>query len=135
MANNLMLSVSEDFNIEAFADTLAEQYQSKGFQVRVTKMKNGARIIFDKNCGGINMILGMGQGITANCTLQANNKGENLLSVNFSDSEWTGKIIGAVVGWFICFLPVITAIIGTLKQISLPKDIGNDIEMIVNTQQ
>ena len=54
----------------------------------------------------------------------------NTVSVNFSDGDWTGKIIGFVVGWFLCFIPCITAAIGTARQLSLPKSIGNDATMI-----
>lgn len=128
MANNFMVNVSENFDIEAMANEVAERYQTKGFNVRVLKMKKGVKIIFDKNCGGINMILGMGVGITANCMLSG--KENDTLNVSFSDGDWTGKIVGCVIGWCVCLIPVITAIIGISKQLSLPRDISNDIQMI-----
>ena len=57
---------------------------------------------------------------------------DGVLTINFSDGDWTGKIIGLCVGWFICFVPFITAIIGCVKQSQLPKKIGNDAMMIAS---
>lgn len=128
MANTLMINVPPNFDMNVFAQRLASSYQSKGFTVNVMTMHNGARIQFDKNCGGINMLLGMGKGITATCILQGNG-----LVVNYSEAEWTGKIIGFAVGWFLCFVPFITAIIGSIGQYSLPGEINNEINMIVNS--
>lgn len=52
------------------------------------------------------MLLGLGQGITVNISLN-----QNLLSVNYADGDWIGKIIGLAVGWILCFVPFITAVI------------------------
>lgn len=132
MANNFMVNVSENFDIEEMANEVAQRYQAQGFRVTVLKMKKGAKITFDKNCGGINMLLGMGLGISANCMLTG--KENDTLSITFSDGDWTGKIIGCLVGWFLCFIPIITAIIGICKQSSLPNQIGTDIQMIASEQ-
>ena len=51
--------------------------------------------------------------------------------INFSDAEWTGKVVGLVIGWMFCLIPFIIAIIGCLRQLELPTSIGNDIQMIV----
>ncbi len=130
MASNFSVNVEPDFNIEALGEEMVERYQAKGFKVRLLKMKKGVKLVFDKNCGGINMILGMGQGISATCTISG--KENDTLNVNFSDGDWTGKIIGCIVGWFVCFVPVITAVIGICKQLSLPGEIGDDIQSIVS---
>lgn len=130
MANTLMLNVPQGFDITAMGERLRETYQAKGFNVNLMTMNNCVKLQFDKNCGGINMLLGLGKGITATCTAQ----GDSLI-VNYSDGDWTGKIIGLCVGWFLCFIPFITAIVGCVGQNSLPKDINNDITMIVNSMQ
>ena len=129
MANTLMTNVTENFNLQAMAEEIKEKYQAKGFTVTVMTQKNGVRLKFDKKCGGINMLLGLGQGITATCMLQGKEK-DNLI-VNFSDGDWTGKIIGLIAGWFLCLIPFVTAIIGSIKQSSLPKEISDDILMLV----
>ena len=133
MANNFMCNIEENFDIQAMVNELVQQYQAKGFNVRVLTMKNGVKVTFDKKCGGINMLLGLGQGITATCMVQGKEK--DLLSVTFSDGDWLGKIIGLIAGWFLCMIPFITALIGVFKQLSLPKDISNDIQMIVSEAQ
>ena len=60
---------------------------------------------------------------------ESNRQGEETLIVSFSDGDWTSKIIGFAVGLFCC-IPFVTAIIGTLRQLSLPKDIENDITVL-----
>lgn len=52
------------------------------------------------------------------------------LTVNV-DSEWTNKIIAVAVGWFVCFIPVITGIVGAVNQLSLPDKIFTAVNMNV----
>ena len=127
MANNFMVNVKPDFDLEAFAKKLTDTYQAKGFSVNTVSVNNMQTITLDKNTGGINMLLGMGLGIKATCFVN-----NNTLSINYSDGDWTGKIIGFVAGWFLCLIPFITAIIGTVNQLSLPKKINDDASMIVS---
>lgn len=125
MANSVMLKVNPSFDLEAFSNQLADAYRAKGFAVNVTTFDGSSIITFDKNTGGINMLLGMGEGIKATCTMN-----NDSLTINFSDGDWTGKIIGLAVGWIVCFVPFITAIVGCVKQTSLPKSIANDATVL-----
>ena len=120
-----MLKVGPAFNLEVFSNQLADTYRAKGFAVNVASFNGSSVITFDKNTGGINMLLGMGEGIKATCTLN-----NDSLIINFSDGDWTGKIVGLLVGWFLCLVPFITAIVGCVKQTSLPKSISNDATML-----
>lgn len=128
MADSLMINVKEGFDVKQLEQKLGDTYRAKGFTVNTMSLENGFRMKFDKGCGGINMLLGMGKGITAMCTVMNNN-----LIVNYSDADWTGKIIGLVAGWFLCWIPCVTAIIGCVGQSSLPKEINNDITMLANS--
>lgn len=128
-----MINISESFDIEAFAEKITELYQGTGYSVRTLKMKNGVKITVEKSVGGINMLLGMGQGITATCTLHGKEK--DTISVNFSDGDWTGKIVGLIVGWFLCWIPCVTAIIGIVKQTGLEKKLKSDIEMALSDSE
>lgn len=130
MASNFSMNVSQDFNIGEFTEAISQQYQAQGFNVRVLKMNNSTKIVFDKGCGGMNTLLGLGQGISATCSLMGKDK--DMLSVSFSDADWTGKIVGLAVGWIICFIPFITALIGLFRQLSLPKNIASDMQMILS---
>ncbi len=133
MANeDFITNIPENFDLTVLADTLTQQYQMKGYVVRTVNMGGSVQIIFDKKTGGINNLLGMGEGITATCSIQGKN--QEMLSVNFSNADWTGKIVGLVVGWFLCLVPFITAIIGTTRQLALPKDIANSIRIAANSQ-
>ncbi len=128
MADNLMINVDESLSITELAEQLAGIYRNKGFSVVVTNLKNGAStLVFDKGVGGINLLLGMGLGITA--TMTRNN---GMLAVIYSDAEWMGKVIGLGVGWFLCLVPFLTAIVGSVKQLGLAKEINKDITMLAN---
>ena len=79
-------------------------------------------------CGGANYLFGLGQGITATLTVQ-----KQTLMVTYSDAEWTGKIIGIAVGWFLCLIPFITGIIGAVRQSKLPDTITADIQCLISS--
>ena len=127
MATSTMINVGANFNLSAFAQQLSATYQQKGFTVQVADMGNSVSIIFDKGTGGINMVLGLGLGVTANCVVT-----NGTLIINYTNAEWTGKIIGLAIGWLLCLIPFITAIIGCIQQSGLPKEIGNDAMMIAS---
>ncbi len=130
MAETFMLNVSEDFNLYALTQQLADMYRAKGFTVNIVNFNESIILEFDKGVGGINMILGMDLGIKATFTVTG-----NTLMVNYSDAAWTGKIIGLCVGWFICLVPFITAIIGSVNQSKLPKEINTAITMLSTQPQ
>lgn len=126
-----MLNIPPNFDLNQMTTRVKDQFMSQGFSVSAAMVsKNSSRIVLDKGCGGINMLLGMGQGITATCTING-----NCLYVNYSDGDWTGKIIGLAVGWLLCLIPFITAIIGCCTQAGLPKKVSNEISMIVSSMQ
>lgn len=127
MASTLMINVSQNFSMDIFTQKLADTYRAKGFNIAVANMNGSSIITFDKGVGGINMLLGLGQGIKATCALMG-----NTLTINYSDGDWTGKIIGLVIGWFLCLIPAITAIVGCVKQSSLPKNINTDATAIIS---
>lgn len=133
MANNFMVNVSKNFDLDSMTTKITEMYQAKGFSVRTFKMKNGIKITVEKGVGGINMLLGMGQGITATCMLSGKEK--DTLSVNLSNGDWMGKIIAIVAGFFLCFVPIVTGVVGIVRQTNLQKDIENDLQMAINEDE
>lgn len=126
MADSFMANVPSNFDMNNFVQALRDTYMAKGFSVNAMGMGNTARIVFDKGCGGINMLLGLGKGITANCMFQ-----NGMLIINYTDADWTSKIVGLCVGWFLCLIPFITSIVGCINQSGLTKEINNDITMIL----
>ena len=126
MADSLMLNVPQDFNLDELTQQLSDMYRAKGFTVNVANLNNSVIMDFDKGVGGINMLLGLDLGIKATFSINNGN-----LIVNYSNAAWTGKIIGLCVGWFICLVPFVTAIVGAIKQSKFPKDINNDITMLI----
>lgn len=125
MATPLMFNVAPSFNMSVFAEQLATSYRSQGYIVNVMYFPDRVSIKFEKDTGGINTVLGLGEGITAHCTLN-----NGMLYINYSDEEWTSKIIGFCVGWFVCMVPLITAVVGTVKQLDLSKKISAEATRI-----
>lgn len=127
MADNLVLNVDKELDVNHLAEELAETYRGQGFTVTVLKLKDDScSLVFDKATGGINNLLGMGLGIKATMILK-----NGILNVTYSDADWTGKIIGLTAGWFVCLIPGITAAIGALKQMKLPQEISTNITALV----
>ena len=124
---SFMASVSQDFDVQNLADELVQNYAARGYVARAIKMKNGARVTIEKGRGGINTILGLSEGVT----VTLNKQGAETLVANFGDADWVSKIIGFAVG-LICCIPFITALVGTVRQLSLPKSIENDIAAMVS---
>lgn len=131
MANDsFMVNVSDSFNFETFSEEVTRQYRMKGYQINALQMKGAVKFVISKNLGGINTVLGMGEGITATCTLTG--KENDMLSVTFTDAEWTSKIIACAIGWVVCLIPFITGIVGISRQSSLSKNLTNDLQLIAN---
>ncbi len=125
----LMLNVIDHYDVQMLCVKLRDLYISKGFQVTMAPVGfNMFRLQLEKDCGGLNTLLGLGKGIAVTLSLQG-----NCLMVNYSDAEWTSKVVGLVVGWFLCLVPFITALVGCVGQSNLPGEINNDIMMLVNT--
>ena len=121
-----MISINPDFDMNEMVDQLTQMYRSKGFEVTAVQMGNGISVKFSKDEDGIKKFVGLGLEITANFTVN-----NNTLMINFSNAEWTSKIIGLAVGWFLCLVPFITAAYGAFQQSELPKKIANDIQMLL----
>lgn len=129
MSDAFMINVRDNFNLGQYCQNVAMFYQNQGFNVNVALMSpTNAQICFEKDLGGINTILGLGVGQKANLVLNG-----NTLTCAFFDAEWTSKIIGVVIGWFLCLIPLVTGIIGIVKQSDLPKKLKNDMTMIATT--
>lgn len=127
MADTLILNVTDGFDLNTLAEKLRDSFQGQGFNATLAVLsEKSARLILDKKCGGINMLLGLGLGITVNLSLNG-----DMLYVNYTDGDWMGKIIGVAVGWILCWIPFITAIIGGIRQLGFSKSISTEITMIL----
>lgn len=126
MADTKMIPIGDDFDLHSMVEELLQTYRGKGFDVQAMQMGNGVSITFSKDDDGIKKFVGLALGIKANITIN-----KNTLMINFSDAEWTGKIIAIAVGWFLCLVPAAIGVYGVVKQSELPKTIANDIQMVV----
>lgn len=127
MSDTVMFPAPPNLDIQDLVGRITQMYQAKGFAVMAMPVGAGASIDFRKDDSGIKKYIGLALGIKANIMPQDGN-----LIVNFTDAEWTGKIVGLAVGWVFCLIPFITAIVGCVNQSGLPQSIGNDIRMLVS---
>lgn len=126
MAQPMFLNVPEGFDMGVFAQKMTDAWQQKGYIVQSAVTETTAVLTINKGLGGINTVLGLGEGVTANCSLA-----DGRLIINFINEEWTSKIIACIVGWFCCFIPLVTGIVGIVRQINLPKNISADAQLYV----
>lgn len=127
MADSRMIPIGPGFDMQAMISQVVQMYQAKGFTVSVMAFGGGVSIDFRKDDEGIKKYVGLALGIKANITVS-----NGTMMVDFTDAEWTGKIVGMAVGWFLCLIPFIIALVGCFKQSELPKTIANDIQMVVS---
>ena len=127
MASNAMINVKPTFEMEVFANKLADTYRSKGYRVNVMPVNGNCSITIEKGTEGLNNLIGLGEKIRVNCT-----HNDNFLTLSFTDAAWGGKIIALAVGWVLCCIPFITGIMGCIRQSSLPKNIESDAMMIAS---
>ena len=126
MSDSRMIPIGPDFDMQAMVAQIVQMYQAKGFTVSVMGFGAGVSMDFRKDDDGIKKWVGLALGVKANVTIN-----NGTMMVDFTDAEWTGKIVGLAVGWFLCLIPFIIAIVGCFKQSELPKTIANDITMVV----
>ncbi|MDR1953220.1 MAG: zinc ribbon domain-containing protein [Clostridiales Family XIII bacterium] len=125
MATTTIFQIPSSFNMNNLVTKVSQLYQAKGFTVTAIPIGSGVTIDFRKDNDNIKKYVGLSLGIKANIMIQDEN-----IVINYTDAEWTGKIFGFVIGWFLCWIPWIPTIIGTIRQSGLPKNIGNDIQMV-----
>lgn len=125
MAQPVFVNVPENFSMDVFAKNLANACATKGYLVQISMVGNAATLTISKDMDGLNKWLGLGESIVVNCTVA-----DNRLTLLFMNEEWTNKIVALIVGWFCCLIPFITGIVGAVRQLNLPKNLGADAIMI-----
>lgn len=126
MAQPYYANLPEGFDMGVFVTKLTDAYHAKGYSVQSSVTQNTAVLTLSKDLGGINTVLGLGEGITLNCSVTAGR-----LIINFLNEEWTSKIIACAVGWLCCLIPLITGLIGIYRQVTLPNNISADATLFV----
>lgn len=122
---NLTVSVSESFDFDSFCNQLAEEYRQKGFNVQnPSAMGTIRQIIIEKDNDGIQNYLGLGTQEEINITYTG-----NTLNATFNDGCQTMRFIAIGLGWFICFVPFITGIMGMSKHSNFTKELENSIRV------
>lgn len=132
MGDNFIIEVCDCFDLDAMINELVEKYQAQGYEVTVIRMKKSVKLVFSKDLGGINTVLGLGVGIAATFTLTGETN--KSLSVVFSEQEWVSKIVGGAIGLCVCTITLITAAVGLYRQLNLPTQIKNDVQVLSNEQ-
>lgn len=117
-----------DADLFAVIKAVALTMETQGYEANIQMIspQSGVLTVKKDREGFINTL---GMGLECRVNFAAIN---GQLSVNI-DSEWTNKIIAVAVGWFVCFIPVITGVVGAVNQLSLPDKIFTAINMNVST--
>lgn len=119
-----------DADLYSIMQATALTMETQGYQTNIQMISAQSGVLtVKKDREGFTNALGLGLECRANFAAI-----NGQLSVNI-DGEWTNKIIAVAVGWFICFVPIITGIVGAVNQLSLPDKIFNAVNMSSSTYQ
>ncbi len=115
-------------NMNAIIEIASQNLSMQGFDVKSQIIgPTAAEIIITKDRDGLKNFLGLG--LESRIAVTATGESINL---SISD-EWVNKIIALVVGWFLCWIPIITGIIGLVNQYSLSEKIDTAFNLAVNS--
>ena len=127
MADQFKISVPEYFYISELKNELVNKYEEEGYNVDVLdESESSFSVKIEKDMGGFLQYLGLAKAITVNVELEGDK-----IAVDFTNPEWTGKIVAGVVGLCVILIPLITAIVGAIGQMNFPNEIGDHIRKIV----
>ena len=112
------ITINEGFNQTDFVNKLVDIYKKKGFTVNAIKKGDVDIINIEKNKGGFGMFFGKEETITVHCKQES-----GVLTLDYSNGAWLGKIIGIGFGVILCYVPTVTSIIGVVNQNKLYKSI------------
>lgn len=117
-----------DADLFAVIKAVALTMETQGYEasVQMISPQSGVLTVKKDRDGFVNAL---GMGLECRVNFGAIN---GQLTVNV-DSEWTNKIIAVAIGWFVCFIPVITGIVGAINQLSLPDKIFTAVNMNVGS--
>lgn len=128
MASFRTFQVAPDANIHEITQAAAHNLALQGFECIPQPMgPQSTSLIVHKDRDGIQNFAGLGLECRVSLTLNGNQ-----LQVSV-DSEWTNKIIAIVIGCFVCWITLVTGIIGCLNQNSLTEKIFTAINMAVSS--
>lgn len=124
MSKSITCPISENFNMAIALETAKAQLQAQGFEVTAMPLGDkGGTINVSKDNDGIKKFIGLG--VECTVTLTVMNGGSLVVNI---ESTWTNKIIALCVGWFLCWIPIITGIVGCVNQSDLPKKITTVVQ-------
>lgn len=132
MADNFIMNVSENFDLDAFVKQLVANFQAEGYSVNCLDLSGMKKIMIGKDNSGFKNFAGLGQGITVTCGVN-----NNMLNLTYSDGNWGFKIYQVIMG-IIFFATVVTipflvcAIFGIVKQAKLPNKVSEAGKLIAN---
>lgn len=116
--------LNDGYDMNVILKTAEQNLTGQGYEVTTVVMgQNGGSLTVRKDRDGIKNFAGMGVECQATITVINGNS----MSVNV-ESEWGNKIVAFVVGWFLCFIPIITGVMGASNQSSLPNKIITAIQ-------
>lgn len=116
-------------NLATLIDIAAQNLSMQGFDVKSQVMGPcAAEVIVSKDREGIkNSLLGLGIECRVAITVA-----DDILTLSIG-SEWTNKIVALVIGWFLCWIPIVTGIIGLVNQSGLPDKIYTAFNLASNS--
>lgn len=128
MSTSKMIPVNPNLNLNQVLAVATENLQAQGYEVVATPMSaTSASMTVRKDRDGFKNFMGLG--VESRVQMMVNNTAMTL-SI---EHEWTNKIIALIVGWFLCWVPIVTGIMGCVNQSGLTNKINDAVMLGCNS--
>lgn len=129
---NMSLQVNDSFTLDEFAEKMKNLYHGKGYDVIVTSSNgNSMSLVIQKDNDGVKNYIGLGTQEELNLSV-VQSSSDKTLNISFNDGCMTMRVIDIAVGWFVCFVPFFTGIMGFVNQSNFQKSLQDDIRNTAN---
>ncbi|MBQ3073333.1 MAG: hypothetical protein IJD19_01495 [Ruminococcus sp.] len=123
MADKFSVRVDNSFNLNSLVQFVAEKYRGKGYSADIQNSGNATSVKISKNTDVGYTLLGMVESVVVKLKVE-----NGTLFVSFTETEYTSKIIAAILALFCAGALWITMIIGLVNQSDLNSSISKDIK-------
>ena len=125
---NVSVPVKEGFDFQGLISKFSDSYRANGYNVLTNPAfgTQAQKITLEKDNAGANNLLGLGIQESINFTWA-----NGVLNVAFEDECATNRYLALGVGWFLCFVPFVTGLVGMSKHNTFVAGVQTQITNLV----
>lgn len=126
--DNDFRSYAKQINPGEIAEYISHQMALDGYETQAIDISDKEAVAQIRKVGKLRAIFGLRQSLTVRLLVD-----ENGTMVEIGKAAWIDKAVGAIIGWVIILIPLVTSIIGIYHQHLARKKIWTLIEHRIST--